>query len=410
MKGLKKQVRFIGLATGAAVMGDSLLYIVLPLYWQEFGLQSIWQVGVLLGINRFIRLPINPLVGYFYTRYPYIVGFFTALFLAVLTTLAYSIFHGFWLLLLIRILWGITWSFLRLGGILMVLSMAQDSNRGELMGTYNGTWGIGALVGMLAGGWGILWIEMKVIYYMFSVLILVSSLILLTTQKTTPTTIDEGPVENHKTHSAFLDLSWLKDIEVVKLIVSAWSVGFVFFGIIGSILPNIIQERIGHELVLSSVTITAAGVAACLQALRWGWEPYINPYFGRWTDKKGNRSSLFPLLLLTASILLGVIAFTEGNTILLLVIIVQLFSSMIVTTSDTLASDYASTRHQVRTMTGYTIGIDLGAAFGPLLAFAIYDFGSLTWSILLASIILLATGLLWVMFNSGVINVKNPRS
>ncbi len=65
----KKRVVGIALITAAAVLGDSMLFIALPLYWQEFGLTAIWQIGLLLSINRFIRLPVNPLVGLFYQRY-----------------------------------------------------------------------------------------------------------------------------------------------------------------------------------------------------------------------------------------------------------------------------------------------------------------------------------------------------
>ena len=41
----------LALMTGVAVMGDAMLFIVLPLYWQEFGLHALWQIGLLLSIN-----------------------------------------------------------------------------------------------------------------------------------------------------------------------------------------------------------------------------------------------------------------------------------------------------------------------------------------------------------------------
>lgn len=51
-----------------------------------------------------------------------------------------------------RCLWGVAWSFLRLGGLLSVLDVSNDSNRGEMMGLYNGLWGLGHLGGALFGG------------------------------------------------------------------------------------------------------------------------------------------------------------------------------------------------------------------------------------------------------------------
>ncbi len=72
--------------------------------------------------------------------------------LAGISTLFYGLSSGFIVLLIMRIFWGIAWSFIRLGGLLTVVSLSQDTNRGNLMGLYNGLWGLGGLTGMLAGG------------------------------------------------------------------------------------------------------------------------------------------------------------------------------------------------------------------------------------------------------------------
>jgi len=61
----KNRVIVLALITAIAVTGDAMLFIVLPVYWHDFGLTALWQIGLLLSINRFIRLPINPLVGFF---------------------------------------------------------------------------------------------------------------------------------------------------------------------------------------------------------------------------------------------------------------------------------------------------------------------------------------------------------
>ncbi|MDV2687405.1 hypothetical protein RYX56_23955, partial [Alkalihalophilus lindianensis] len=54
----------ISLVTAICLVGDSMLYIALPIFWKEVGLDSLWQVGILLSINRFIRLPFNPIIGW----------------------------------------------------------------------------------------------------------------------------------------------------------------------------------------------------------------------------------------------------------------------------------------------------------------------------------------------------------
>lgn len=79
-------------------------------------------------------------------------GIFVAVLLAIISTFSYGVLKGFWLLLLMRILWGVAWSFLRLGGYLTVIACSDKTTRGQFIGLYNGLWGLGALGGMLIGG------------------------------------------------------------------------------------------------------------------------------------------------------------------------------------------------------------------------------------------------------------------
>jgi hypothetical protein len=59
-----ERMRFILVSAVVALslLGDALLYALLPAKPGAFGVR-IWQVGVLLGTNRFIRLVTNELAG-----------------------------------------------------------------------------------------------------------------------------------------------------------------------------------------------------------------------------------------------------------------------------------------------------------------------------------------------------------
>ncbi|MFC7439758.1 MFS transporter [Laceyella putida] len=59
---------------------------------------------------------------------------------------------GFWLLFIMRCIWGIAWTFLRLGAYFVILDVSSQDNRGYYMGVYNGLYRLGSLVGMLLGG------------------------------------------------------------------------------------------------------------------------------------------------------------------------------------------------------------------------------------------------------------------
>jgi hypothetical protein len=107
-----RKVNTVALITAACLLGDSMLYVVLPTHWEEFGLTSLWQVGILLSVNRFVRLPLSPVIGWLYRSMSKRSGILLAVTLAVLTTAGYGFAEGLWPLLL-RSLWGVAWTFLR---------------------------------------------------------------------------------------------------------------------------------------------------------------------------------------------------------------------------------------------------------------------------------------------------------
>ena len=41
----KKQIVVVSLAIACCLAADSMLYITLPIYWKEAGLNSLWEVG-----------------------------------------------------------------------------------------------------------------------------------------------------------------------------------------------------------------------------------------------------------------------------------------------------------------------------------------------------------------------------
>lgn len=147
-----RQVIVISLITAACLIGDSMLYIVLPICFAQAGLSSLWEVGIILSVNRLVRLPLNPAVGWLYRHISDRTGIFIATVLATITTFSYAFADGFMAWLFLRCLWGISWTLLRLGGFYCILNVSSDDNRGYFMGLYNGLYRIGSLAGMLLGG------------------------------------------------------------------------------------------------------------------------------------------------------------------------------------------------------------------------------------------------------------------
>ena len=148
----RRLARSMAVVSAFCLTGDTMLYIALPLFWQECGLTALWQVGVLLAVNRLVRLPLNPLVRLLYTRIDQRTGMALAVVLAASTTLLYGVARCFALWLLLRCLWGLAWTLLRLGSLFALMAASRKDNRGYLMGSYNGLVRLGSLLGMIGGG------------------------------------------------------------------------------------------------------------------------------------------------------------------------------------------------------------------------------------------------------------------
>ena len=150
----RRPVVFIGLATAFSLLGDQALYAVLPVYYGSLGLSAI-EVGILLSANRWIRLWTNDLahriVGSNDTASRHRLLFVGSLGLGVLTTAAYGLTTSFVTLLLARLAWGLSWSFIRHLGVQAIMVERGYQRAGHTMGLYNGISRAGSVAGLLGG-------------------------------------------------------------------------------------------------------------------------------------------------------------------------------------------------------------------------------------------------------------------
>jgi len=141
----------LGLGTALSLMGDATMYAVLPTHTDAAGI-SLGAVGVMLGVNRAVRLFTNGPAGVLYDRSSRRRLFVAALFLGALSTALYAATRGFWPLLLARMLWGVAWSGIWVGGATMILDVARAETRGRWTGMYQIWFFIGQTLGAFGGG------------------------------------------------------------------------------------------------------------------------------------------------------------------------------------------------------------------------------------------------------------------
>ena len=133
-----------------ALLGDALLYAVLPAYAESFGLTLPW-VGVMLSANRIVRVFAYGLIA----RITHAVGVrnmcIGAVLTATLSTALYGISNGPALMLVARVLWGVTYAAL----VLATLSYAIESREhaGTRVGVGQGIQRVGPILALVCGAW-----------------------------------------------------------------------------------------------------------------------------------------------------------------------------------------------------------------------------------------------------------------
>ena len=362
----KKQVIVISLLTAACLLGDSMLYIVLPIHWQEVGLASLWEVGILLSVNRMVRLPLNPLVGWLYGKMGSRSGIVFAGILATCTTLSYGLIKGFLFWLVVRCVWGVAWTFLRLGAYFTILEVAGDNHRGYYMGMYNGLYRLGSLIGMLTGGFLVDRYGIGITAALFGG---ITVLVVPLAYRLLPGSNSYASVENTP-----LELSALIHPNVVWTLLTGLLIAMVYQGTFTATLSYLIQVHYSSPLLIFGVSMGAASLAGTLQALRWSWEPWLAPWFGKLSDGKYRRQTLLTATLFLAAALFAVIPLQIPlEPWLLLVLLVLLTATILTTIIDAIACDVAFGYPAKAFMTAYSFAIDIGAAVGPLIGYALND-------------------------------------
>jgi MFS family permease len=133
-----------------ALLGDALLYAVLPAYAEDFGLTLAW-VGVMLSANRFVRV-----FAYgFIARLTYAIGVrrmcVIAAVIATVSTALYGLGQGPVTILIARVLWGLTYATL----LLVTLAYAVEfrERAGTRVGVSQAIQRLGPICALLGGAW-----------------------------------------------------------------------------------------------------------------------------------------------------------------------------------------------------------------------------------------------------------------
>jgi len=350
------RIFYVSTALSVTALGDSLLYTILPSYYPHLGLTP-FHVGVLLSVNRWIRLGTNHMAEHCYQRYPSPLWLILAFFVGSFVTAVYGIAQNFLIFLGARILWGVSFSFIRQAGIMTAVSSGPKVNIGERMGYYYGINGIWLTAGVLLGGLSHDIFGFSFTFVVLSILSLVGMPLGILSQK---------------------GLKWLENPPVknvlqkgdVGIILCGFAVGIVGYGMIISTMGLILKEQLEESYIIAGHSIGVATLTGIMLGLHWFTEAIGSPIFGAIADRIGKEQSILFLFFI------GTIAIiTAGiylDPILLFVIMPVIFICN--TTLSTLLSSQAGLLG-TRSVASFATTLDLGMSFGPLLGWSIVQLG-----------------------------------
>lgn len=128
--------------------GDTVLYLLLPLYADTFGV-SLPEAGLLLAANRLVRIAGYGWVARGYERFGPRAACLAAAAGAVASTFGYALLSGVGLLLVARLLWGLSFAAMNISTQALATAEARSASRRS--GRSRSIIAAGPMLGLLAG-------------------------------------------------------------------------------------------------------------------------------------------------------------------------------------------------------------------------------------------------------------------
>ncbi len=406
----------VSLVVALSLLGDQLLYAVLPVMHEAMGI-PVTAVGLILSANRLVRLVTNSLSGYVIDRFGRRWPFIGALLLGGLTTIAYGALNGLWIFLIARLLWGTAWSFLRIEGLSTALDVATANTRGRMMGIFQSISRLGGATAMLAGGFLTDTIGFRTTFILFGVVTCLAAIIayvemasrgrggVARSVASTPGPDAPHPQPESTLPSEMSALGATRKAAYWRVIVISWcafSTLLVIGGLVSSTLGYMLQQRFGMSTTVGSITIGVASLTGLLLGGRGFLDLAIAPLAGSLSDRWGRQRLVF-MALPTGALLVGLYSLTHSLVAITVITCLVFLCSIILNVSfNAVAGDVAPIDKRSMFLSLFVTFQDLGSALGPLLGYWIAPRFGLSWMYISGAVILGVASLLYLItFRSG---------
>jgi len=153
-------------AMAFAGLGDVLLYLILPIYGVKMGFTLFW-IGVFLAINRLVRIPAYGIISYTLVSIGYKKSMIISSIMAILTTASYGYVTNIIIFLIARILWGLSFSLLRLSSL--AYATQNTLYQGKMLGISVGIKTLGAISAIYMGEILLKSVDIQSLFFIMSV-------------------------------------------------------------------------------------------------------------------------------------------------------------------------------------------------------------------------------------------------
>lgn len=404
------------------IMGDSLMYVVLPTAAADFGITrtlglsaSFW-VGLALSINRFVRLISNAIAARVYERNGLKWPFVLAVTLGALTTLTYALTSGIVLLLIARTLWGISYSFMRLASQIVVFQFGSPTARGRYLGFFNAGQRLGSLFAVTVGAAIVALTSPQTTFAVLAAIGVIGILIALRAPSISVPSLRSaaasgsepgldtkpGPQNGQRTRSRISAIGSAlspapsvlqRDVRnaVGALSLMRFSVAFASNGLaIATVAPYLV-ELLSDDRRAFGLPIAAVVLGGLLVGFRWFSDLALSIPLGQFSDRIGRTRSITGgvVIMIGVLVLVGVL---DSPELFVLAIPWLFITSVLATTSmDAAAGELVPDNARASVMAKYANWQDLGGAIGPLVGLVVADALGFQTGYLIAAALLVAT-------------------
>ncbi len=334
---------------------DVLLYLLLPLHAQAFGI-TLAEAGVLLAANRLVRIFGYSYVVRYYARFGDRPTVMLAAATAAVCALGNGFISGFWWLLILRLGWGLAYAAMNLST--QVLATSEPAGAAHRSGRSRAFIAIGPMIALPLGALISLEFGPRIIF----VLLAAASLVGWWMARGLPGSGHLMPAPTGRRFKAPDSVAIWSFIEGVALD------GLFIFGL-----------ALQAQSVMGANAVVVAGV---LLALRYVSEMLLSPLGGRAAEQFGAVR-----MLVIFSVLTGIALTAFGSHWLILgaggVLILRAVQLPLVTT---LVAQRNPGPGRVQALAANAVWRDVGAGVGPLLAGLLLPVTSAVWVYALAGL------------------------